>query len=50
MGHRIGYDKIAPMAKRLGLGQKFDLPVVSQSYGTVPDSEWKERRYKKNKR
>ena len=31
MGHRIGYDAIAPMAKRLGLGQKFDLPVVSQS-------------------
>jgi penicillin-binding protein 2 len=50
MGHRIGYDKIAPMAKRLGLGQKFDLPVVSQSYGTVPDSEWKERRYRQNKR
>jgi penicillin-binding protein 2 len=50
MGHRVGYDKIAPMAKRLGLGQKFDLPVVSQSYGTVPDSEWKERRYAKNKR
>src|SRR5688572_23061203 len=50
MGHRIGYDKIAPMAKRLGLGQKFDLPVVSQSFGTVPDSEWKERRYKDNPR
>ena len=41
MGHRVGYDRIAPMAQRLGLGQKFDLPVVSQSYGTVPDSAWK---------
>jgi len=50
MGHRIGYDKIAPMAKRLGLGQKFDLPVVSQSFGTVPDSEWKLRRYQLNKK
>jgi penicillin-binding protein 2 len=50
MGHRIGYDNIAPMAKRLGLGQKFDLPVVSQSFGTVPDSEWKARRYQLNKR
>ena len=50
MGHRIGYDAIAPMARRLGLGQKFDLPVVSQSYGTVPDSAWKARRYKENKR
>ena len=50
MGHRIGYDKIAPMARTLGLGQKFDLPVVSQSYGTVPDSVWKARRYKDNPR
>ena len=31
MGHRVGYDRIAEMAQRLGLGQKFDLPVVSQS-------------------
>ena len=50
MGHRIGYDRIAPFAKALGLGQKFDLPVVSQSYGTVPDSKWKLARYKKNPR
>ena len=49
MGNRIGYDAIAPMAKLLGLGQKFDLPVVSQSYGTVPDSAWKLRRYAENK-
>ena len=50
MGHRVGYDNIAPMAKRLGLGQKFDLPVVSQSFGTVPDSAWKLRKYKENRR
>jgi len=50
MGHRVGYDRIAEMARRLGLGQKFDLPVVSQSYGTVPDSAWKARKYKDNRR
>jgi penicillin-binding protein 2 len=50
MGHRIGYDKIAPMARQLGLGQKFDLPVVSQSYGTVPDSAWKSRKFEDNRR
>ncbi len=50
MGRRIGYDAIAPMARQLGLGATFDLPVVSQSYGTVPDSAWKERRYKDNPR
>jgi penicillin-binding protein 2 len=47
MGHRIGYDKIAPMAKRLGLGEKFDLPLVTQNYGTVPDSEWKARKFER---
>jgi penicillin-binding protein 2 len=50
MTNRIGYDRVAPMAKRLGLGQKFDLPVVSQTYDTVPDSAWKLRRYNQNKR
>ena len=50
MGHKVGYDVIAQMARKLGLGQKFDLPVVSQSFGTVPDTEWKLRRYQKNKR
>lgn len=50
MGNRIGYDNIAPVAKMLGLGQKFDLPVVSQSYGTVPDSEWKKRKFEQNRR
>ena len=49
MGHRIGYDNIAPTAKQLGLGQKFDLPVVSQSYGTVPNSEWKLRKFNEKK-
>jgi penicillin-binding protein 2 len=50
MGHRVGYDRIAEMARRMGLGQKFDLPVVSQSFGTVPDSAWKARKYKENRR
>jgi len=50
MGHRVGYDRIAEMARRLGLGQKFDLPVVSQSYGTVPDAAWKARKFKDNPR
>lgn len=46
MAHRVGYDKIAPVAKQLGLGQEFDLPGINQRYGTVPDPEWKMRRYK----
>jgi penicillin-binding protein 2 len=45
MGHRIGYDRIAPFARALGLGQEFELPMPSQRYGTVPDSAWKQRKF-----
>jgi penicillin-binding protein 2 len=45
MGHRIGFDNIAPVARELGLGQEFSLPFPSQRYGTVPDSTWKMRKY-----
>lgn len=50
MANRVGYDAIAPMARLLGLGEKFDLPLVSQNYGTIPDSDWKRRRFEKNRR
>ncbi|MEA3015039.1 MAG: penicillin-binding protein 2 [Sphingomonadales bacterium] len=46
MGRRIGIERFSAMAKRLGLGQRYDLPVVSQSYGTIPDPAWKRRRYR----
>ena len=46
MIRRLGYDHVAPVARMLGLGQKFDLPFTTQRYGTVPDSAWKQRKYK----
>jgi penicillin-binding protein 2 len=45
MAHRVGYDAIAPTARLLGLGQRFDLPGTAQRYGTIPDAAWKMRRY-----
>ncbi|MEH3047619.1 penicillin-binding protein 2 [Sphingomonas adhaesiva] len=45
MVRRAGYDRIAPVARALGLGQKFELPFATQRYGTVPDSAWKRRKY-----
>ncbi|MBH1991254.1 MAG: penicillin-binding protein 2 [Sphingomonadaceae bacterium] len=45
MAQRIGMDRIAAMARRVGMGQRFDLPFPSQSYGTVPDAAWKEKKY-----
>ncbi|MCJ2181845.1 penicillin-binding protein 2 [Novosphingobium sp. 1949] len=47
MVQRMGMDVISKMAKKLGLGQEFDLPVTGQSYGTVPSPEWKLRKYGK---
>jgi penicillin-binding protein 2 len=35
------------MARRLGLGQKYELPLAGQAAGLVPDMAWKQRRYKK---
>ena len=46
MVRRLGYDQVAPVARTLGLGQKFELPFSTQRYGTVPDSAWKRRKYK----
>ena len=46
MARRLGYDHLAPALRMLGLGQKFDLPFGTQRFGTVPDSAWKQRRYK----
>ena len=45
MGHRVGIDRIASAARKMGLGEKYPLPVVTQSFGTVPDREWKLRKY-----
>jgi penicillin-binding protein 2 len=45
MAQRIGMQPIADMARRLGMGQKFPLPVISQSYGTVPDPAWKLKKW-----
>lgn len=45
MAQRLGMQVIADMARRLGLGQKFEMPYPSQSYGTVPDAAWKLKKY-----
>ncbi|HWL48161.1 MAG TPA: penicillin-binding protein 2 [Sphingomonadaceae bacterium] len=43
-----GINALAPVARKLGLGEEFPLPVASQRYGTVPDPAWMERKYHKS--
>jgi penicillin-binding protein 2 len=45
MCRRVGADKLAPMVRSMGFGEKFDLPFDNQRYGTVPDPEWMKRKY-----
>jgi len=45
MGRVAGIDALAPVARAMGLGKEYDLPVPSQRYGTVPDPAWLERKH-----
>ncbi|HEX3424272.1 MAG TPA: penicillin-binding protein 2 [Sphingomicrobium sp.] len=45
MCRRVGADKLAPMVRSMGFGEKFDLPFDNQRYGTIPDPEWMMRKY-----
>jgi penicillin-binding protein 2 len=47
-GRQVGIDAIADMARRLGLGQKYELPLPGQAAGIVPDTAWKQKRYGKS--
>ncbi len=44
----MGMDVIAAMMRRIGYGHSFPLPFSSQSFGTVPDPAWKQRKYHKD--
>jgi penicillin-binding protein 2 len=46
VGKRTGIDKIAKMARRMGLGSKLDFDVPGEAGGLVPDQDWKQKRYK----
>ncbi len=45
MCRRVGAEKLAPMIRSMGFGEKFDLPFDNQRYGTVPDPQWMLKKY-----
>jgi len=42
---RAGAEKLAPMVRSMGFGEKFDLPFGNQRFGTIPDPDWMMRKY-----
>ena len=45
LAQRVGIDRIAEMARRLGIGVKHDLPMSAVAEGIAPDRAWKQARY-----
>ncbi|HVI06496.1 MAG TPA: penicillin-binding protein 2, partial [Sphingomicrobium sp.] len=45
MCRRVGAQRLAPMVRSMGFGEKFDLPFNTQRFGTIPDPQWMRRKY-----
>lgn len=45
LAQRVGIDRIAAMARRLGLGTRHDLPMSAVAEGIAPDRQWKMDRF-----
>ncbi|KAF0174421.1 MAG: penicillin-binding protein 2 [Rhodobacteraceae bacterium] len=43
---KVGIDKIAEMGRKLGLGQRHDLPMSAITEGSMPDKAWKREKHK----
>ncbi len=46
VAQRLGIDTIARYARRFGLGEPTGVDLEHEKGGTIPDSEWKQRRFK----
>ncbi|MTH77541.1 penicillin-binding protein 2 [Paracoccus aestuariivivens] len=45
LAQKVGIDRIAAMARRLGIGVRHDLPMSAITEGIAPDRAWKMARY-----
>lgn len=44
IAQRVGIERIGEMARRLGLGQRYDIPMSAISEGLIPTRQWKRDR------
>ena len=42
---KVGIDKIAEMGRKLGLGERHDIPMSAITDGLMPNKQWKQERY-----
>ena len=45
LGPKLGVDRIAKWARAFGLGEKTGVALDDERSGTIPDTEWKRKRY-----
>ena len=43
MALKVGIERIADMARRLGMGESHDIPMSAVTSGLIPDKDWKRR-------
>ena len=48
IAQRVGIDAIAAMGRKLGLGQRLEIPMSAITEGNMPDKAWKQERYQKD--
>ena len=46
LGPKLGVDRIAKWAHAFGLGEKTGIALDDERTGTIPDTEWKRKRYR----
>ncbi|HYA29601.1 MAG TPA: penicillin-binding protein 2, partial [Acidobacteriota bacterium] len=46
LGPKLGIDRIAKWARAFGLGEKSGIALDDERSGTIPDTEWKMKRYR----
>ncbi|WP_108484253.1 penicillin-binding protein 2 [Oceaniglobus ichthyenteri] len=45
LAQKVGIDKIAEVARKFGMGERFDIPMSAVTAGIMPDKAWKSERY-----
>ncbi len=48
IAQKVGIEKIAEMGRKLGLGQRYDIPMSALTEGIMPDKAWKLEKHKQD--